>query len=112
MKNGTPVVVDGYRKDLWTRLRGVGMNVNFGGSCPRPTWDEWKCNGEGTMGDNNHEGHSGFRIDQLSANVDRWMDAYQPQIILLMAGINDIAQNYELPNATASLGIPVWRCSS
>ncbi|MGH3730764.1 MAG: GDSL-type esterase/lipase family protein, partial [Micromonosporaceae bacterium] len=102
VKNGTPVVVDGYRKDLWTRLRKVGMNVNFVGSCPRP-WDEWKCNGDGTMGDNNHEGHSGFRIDQLSANVSRWMAVYKPQIVLLMAGTNDIAQRYDLPNAPRRL---------
>lgn len=103
VKNGTPVVVDGYRKDLWTRLRNVGLNVNFVGSCPRPTWDQWKCNGEGTMGDNNHEGHSGYRIDQLSTHVTSWVQTYQPSAVLLMVGTNDIAQNYDLPNAPARL---------
>lgn len=103
VKYGKPVVVDGYRKDLWVRLRNVGMNVNFVGSCPRPTWDQWKCHGKGTMGDHNHEGHSGFRIDQLSANITRWATTYRPQIVLLMAGTNDIGQNYDLPRAPARL---------
>ncbi|MGH3714744.1 MAG: SGNH/GDSL hydrolase family protein [Micromonosporaceae bacterium] len=109
VKYGKPVVVDGYRKDLWVRLRNVGMNVNFVGSCPRPSWDRWKCNGGGTMGDNNHEGHSGYRIDQLSANVGRWAATYQPQIVLLMAGTNDIAQNYDLRRAPARLSTMIDR---
>ncbi len=103
IKSGKAVVIDGYRRDLWVRLRKVGMNVNFVGSCPRPKWDKWKCNGKGTMGDNNHEGHSGYRIDQLSANVPAWMNKYKPRIVLLMAGTNDIAQRYDLNNAPARM---------
>lgn len=87
-----PTYLDGYRKDLWLRLRNVGMNVNFVGS-----------QRHGTMGDNNHEGHSGWYISQISANVDRWMALYKPQIVLLHIGTNDVGHNVDLANAPARL---------
>lgn len=102
-KFGRPVVVDGYRKDLRERLRLVPWNVDFVGSCPQPTFEPWKCNGRGTMADYQHEGHSGYRIDQLSSHVQTWLRRYQPDVVLLMAGTNDVAQRYRLSTAPARL---------
>ncbi len=44
--------------------------------------------------DTDHEGHGGYNISGgtgggLSANVDGWLAAYQPDLVLLMIGTND-----------------------
>lgn len=83
---------DAYRKDLWTRLRNVGVPVDFVGSVV-----------SGTMGDKNHEGHIGWRIDQLTARIDSWMATYRPDVVLLHIGTNDIGQNYDMARAPARL---------
>ncbi len=39
-----------------------------------------------------HEGHSGWRIDELSAQISTWMATYQPDVVLVHAGVNDARQ--------------------
>lgn len=39
-----------------------------------------------------NEGHSGWRIDELTAQIDGWMAAAQPDVVLLHAGVNDARQ--------------------
>lgn len=94
---------DSYRKDLWSRLHKVGMEPNFVGLCPNPA-PEWKCPNRGSMGDYNHEGHSGWRVDELALRIDYFMDWYNPRTVLLLAGANDIAQNHDLPNLGERIG--------
>lgn len=53
----------GYRIGLWQRLSGRHA-VDFVGSA---------SNGPGALGDHDHEGHSGWRIDQLDAGVVSWI---------------------------------------
>ena len=83
---------DGYRSDLWTRLRNVGLPVDFSGSLRN-----------GRMGDNNHEGHIGWRIDQVAAQIDGWMATYRPDVVLIHLGTNDIGQNYDMAGAPGRL---------
>ncbi len=83
----------GYRLPLWDELISQGANVDFVGS---------QQNGPENF-DADNEGHSGWRIDQISANVVNWLTTYQPQIILLHIGTNDIVQNYDVTNAPARL---------
>src|SRR4051794_30404103 len=71
---GTPGL-DSYRTDLYRRLTNAGLNVDFVGS---------QTSGTGT--DRNNEGHPGWTITQISANIDRWLDAYEPDVILLHIG--------------------------
>ncbi|WP_433888455.1 hypothetical protein [Streptomyces sp. CA-111067] len=35
------------------------------------------------LGDHDHEGHPGWRIDQLDANIVNWLNATDPRTILL-----------------------------
>lgn len=84
----------GYRLDLWNRFRTVGFAPNFMGSLR-----------SGHMGDNNHEGHIGWRIDQVSANVTRYMVLYKPDVVLLHIGTNDLAQNYDMAHAPQRLSL-------
>src|SRR5262245_32009291 len=81
-------VPGGYRINLWHYLTELlGLDVAFVGSL---------TNGPPDLGSRNHEGHSGWRTDQISANITRWMDAYRPDVVLLHIGTNDCVQNFQL----------------
>ncbi|ROO62363.1 lysophospholipase L1-like esterase [Micromonospora sp. Llam0] len=83
-------VPGGYRIDLWQKFQAGGYTVDFVGS---------QSNGPASLPDRNHQGHSGWRIDQIDANIVNWLNASDPQTILLHIGTNDITQNRDLPNA-------------
>jgi lysophospholipase L1-like esterase len=87
-------VPGGYRINLWQRLVGGGYTVDFVGS---------GFNGPASLADHDHEGHSGWRIDQIDANIVGWLGAYTPRTILLHIGTNDMNQNYDIANAPARL---------
>ena len=84
----------GYRWRLGNRLRGAGFAVNFLGSL---------VNGPEDWGDRHHEGHSGWRIDQLQVEIEGWLVDSNPNWILLMIGTNDVAQEFELATAPGRL---------
>jgi lysophospholipase L1-like esterase len=87
-------VPGGYRIDLWRQLVAGRYTVDFVGS---------QFNGPGSLGDHDHEGHSGWRIDQIDASVVNWLRSTTPRTVLLHIGTNDIAQNRDLANAPARL---------
>jgi lysophospholipase L1-like esterase len=87
-------VPGGYRINLWQRAAAGGYTVDFVGS---------GFNGPAALGDHDHEGHSGWRIDQLDANITGWLRAASPRTVLLHIGTNDIGQNYDVPNAPGRL---------
>ncbi|GGK11146.1 lipase [Streptomyces camponoticapitis] len=87
-------VPGGYRIDLWQHLASGGYTVDFVGS---------QFNGPPELGDHDHQGHSGWRIDQLRSNIDGWLAASDPRTIMLQIGTNDVNQNYDLANAPARL---------
>ncbi|WP_405824820.1 ricin-type beta-trefoil lectin domain protein [Streptomyces sp. NBC_00838] len=87
-------VPGGYRINLWQHLAGGGYTVDFVGS---------QFNGPPELGDHDHQGHSGWRIDQLRSNIDGWLAASDPRTIMLQIGTNDVNQNYDLANAPARL---------
>ncbi|MFJ7416219.1 FG-GAP-like repeat-containing protein [Streptomyces sp. NPDC098077] len=76
----------GYRKELGQSLKSHVGSVDFVGSLN---------NGDGSF-DGDHEGHSGWRIDELTDNgyaagdLDTWLPAARPNVITLMAGTNDL----------------------
>ncbi|HUQ61955.1 cellulose binding domain-containing protein [Lentzea sp.] len=73
--------IGGYRLDLGAKLRAAGRNVDFVGSL---------ADGPGSMPDRNHEGHPGWTIAQVDANVVNWLRTYTPRTILLHIGTNDM----------------------
>ena len=87
-------VPGGYRIGLWQRFVSGGYTVDFVGS---------QYNGPASLGDHDHEGHPGWRIDQIDANVVGWLGTYQPHTVLLHIGTNDVLQNYDVANAPARL---------
>ena len=62
-------VPGGYRINLWQRLAAGGYTVDFVGS---------GFNGPAGLGDHDHEGHSGWRIDQIDANIVGWLQTHRP----------------------------------
>ncbi|MDG4784670.1 ricin-type beta-trefoil lectin domain protein [Micromonospora sp. WMMD1102] len=87
----------GYRIGLWQRLVNGRYTVDFVGS---------QFNGPASLGDHDHQGHPGWRIDQIDANVVGWLNAQRPRSVLLHIGTNDILQNYNVgtaPNRLSTL---------
>jgi lysophospholipase L1-like esterase/chitodextrinase len=88
--------VGGYRRYLWGKLLANGIsNLNFVGSL---------VNGISSI-DRDHEGHGGWRIDEIDAAVGGWLNSSQPDIILLFAGSNDIIQGYTPSQALNRMGL-------
>jgi lysophospholipase L1-like esterase len=87
-------VPGGYRIGLWQRLSAAGYRVDFVGT---------QSNGPATLGDHDHEGHPGWRIDQIDASITGWLQTAAPRTVLLHIGTNDVLQNYNLSGAPSRL---------
>jgi lysophospholipase L1-like esterase len=73
----------GYRRLLYDLLTQDGIRFAFVGSLTG-----------GRVPDARHEGHSGWRIDQIEDGIaGGWLEAYKPDLVLLHIGTNDIWQN-------------------
>lgn len=83
---------NGYRGALWNTLVNQGNQTDFVGSLR-----------DGTTFDPDHEGHSGYRIDQIASLATSAVATYQPNIVTLHVGSNDMGQNYQLSSAPARL---------
>ena len=85
---------DSYRGALFRQLQALGYKIDFVGSA------YWEPTGGG---DPNGEGHGGYtigpdeRIDaegkpgNIAQNVDSWINAARPDVILLTIGTNDLS---------------------
>lgn len=86
----------GYRIELFRQALEAGRSITFLGS---------QRNGPEQVDDvrfpQQHEGHGGLRIDQLMPLVPL-LEA--PDIVLLMAGTNDIGQEHDEADAPERLG--------
>jgi len=74
--------LNGYRRDLWNLLRSSGYDVDFVGSLSN-----------GTFIENQHEGHSGYRDDQIATYVYGYLNDNPANIILLHIGTNGLAES-------------------
>jgi lysophospholipase L1-like esterase len=90
----------GYRIGLWQRMASAGYRVDFVGS---------QFNGPAALGDHDHQGHPGWRIDQIDANIAGWLRATTPRTVLLHIGTNDILQNYNVSGAPGRLSTLIDR---
>lgn len=96
-------VPGGYRIGLWQRFVSGGYRVDFVGS---------QFNGPGSLGDHDHQGHPGWRIDQIDANVSGWLRTQTPRTVLLHIGTNDVLQNYNLSTAPSRLSALIDRITT
>jgi len=80
-----------YRKALWDLLFAERYDVDFVGSLN---------NGSAVFGDSDladHEGHPGWRADQIRDNIYNWLVTNPADIILLHIGRNDITTEQQDP---------------
>ena len=87
-------VPGGSRIALWQRFTTNRYTVDLVGS---------QFNGPSTLGDHDHEGHPGWRIDQIDANIAGWLNTFNPHTVLLHIGTNDVLQNFNLGSAPSRL---------
>lgn len=71
----------GYRKPLWDQLK-INYSVNFVGSLS-----------DGSGFDPDHEGHPGWKSSQILSNIQGWLSASDPDMVIFHIGTNDISAN-------------------
>ena len=86
-------VPGGYRKPLHDGLTRSGWSVDFVGSLSGPS----------DMIDPEHEGRNTYVIDELYPVTAEMVPRYDPDIVLLLIGINDVASQKALSEAPARL---------
>lgn len=88
----------GYRNLLWQLLTKDGVSFDFVGSLK---------SGDGAVPEPDNEGHVGWTITQLQQGIDArgWLRRFQPDVILLHIGRNDIdrRQGQQAPAHLANL---------
>jgi lysophospholipase L1-like esterase len=91
----------GYREQLYVLLSNGVFNFDFVGSLT-----------DGSFPDPNHEGHYGWRADEIlngrpsdpnAGKLEYWLSAHQPDVILLHIGTNDITQGNQDANEVNSI---------
>lgn len=80
----------GYRLKLLDDLQDKLVSVDYVGS---------QDSGSGLISDTDHEGRSGWRIDQIDQIADCNVRRYRPNVVTLHAGTNDMSQDYNVGSA-------------
>jgi len=83
---------DSYRRILWLALKKEGMNVDFVGSLNHTDSNRSKT----PDFDIDHEGHWGWRADEVLDHIDEWTALARPDVVLLHLGTNDIGSGEEV----------------
>ena len=83
----------GYRTYLWKMLTSNGYDVDFIGS---------QANGPDSI-DRSHEGYRGKTINQIVELVSNQIADKKPDVVLLLAGTNDILRDIDLNDAPKRL---------
>ena len=80
--------LNSYRYYLWHLLIDKGYHVDFVGS-KHGVGNGPPANPDFDM---DHEGHSGWRADEILNHIQDWATAASPDVVLLHIGTNDICQ--------------------
>jgi lysophospholipase L1-like esterase len=95
-----------HRFWLFKKLEMAGYDIDFVGSrtgvhlsgAPNnqtnPPYIDW---------DLHHEGHAGWTTGQVLDQIDTWAPQYDPEVVLLHLGTNDMAQSHSVSGAIQNL---------
>jgi len=98
-------VPGGYRLPLHQLLTNAGFNVDFLGT--------QTGNPAAGLPDPDHEGHSGWRIDQIDSIILAvFSQIADSDVILLLIGTNDYGQNNDTAHATNRLEALIARMAT
>ncbi|WP_428940374.1 carbohydrate-binding protein [Fontivita pretiosa] len=81
-----------YRYYLWQRLRAAGRAIDFVGSELTGYSGEYP----NLDFDQEHEGHAGWRADQIAGSVGAWVRDSGAEVVLLHVGTNDLEQGQSI----------------
>ncbi|MGW8377226.1 FG-GAP-like repeat-containing protein [Streptomyces sp. ODS28] len=95
---------NGYRGRYRERLRHKAIFTDTGLTWMKRDVNMVGSQRSGEMADRDHEGHPGNRIDQIASKARCSVRAYRPNVVTLMAGTNDMNQDYGLDSAPERLG--------
>lgn len=87
----------GYRAPLWAALNGSAINASIlmvGTESNGPSWMPQEQRA--------HEGHPGWTISRIKGLESKWV-ALAPDVVLLMAGTNDVGQNHTAAQIQADM---------
>jgi acyl-CoA thioesterase I len=90
-----------YRRPLWHMLDNAGYNVDFVGSRRVDDSNRLPSN---TDFDLEYEGHPGWRVDNILGSIRPWADAFDPDIVLVHLGTNDLIQGQSVDSTISELG--------
>nr|HPR60802.1 Ig-like domain-containing protein [Prolixibacteraceae bacterium] len=81
------VIPGAYRLKLWQNLEEAGLD------CGVDLVGTLNNNSVSGLDDPDHEGHSGWTTGQILAQIDNYMAAETPDIVMMHLGTNDLAQD-------------------
>jgi lysophospholipase L1-like esterase len=88
-----------YRRPLWKTLEVVGFAVDFVGS--------QRSNHKGSPPqadfDTDHEGHWGWRTDQILEHIQEWTKTHEPDVLLVHLGSNDVFQQQTIESTVEDI---------
>jgi len=90
---------DSYRRGLWLKLKQAEFKVDFVGSLKKNYWGMPRH----TDFDMDHEGHWGWRADQVLAKMEKWASKNVPDIVLLHLGTNDIGGGQDIEETVGEI---------
>ncbi len=90
-----------FRRPLWHLLQNAGYDVDFVGSENK---NDLNSDPPDQDFDMDHEGHWGWRTDQILEQLDSWAATYLPDIVLIHLGSNDIAQHQSVSSTILEIG--------
>ncbi|MDJ0702507.1 MAG: SGNH/GDSL hydrolase family protein [Leptolyngbyaceae cyanobacterium MO_188.B28] len=88
-----------YRRPLWNLLRQAGYEVEFVGS----TQNHFGGPPPFTDFDPDHEGHWGWRTDEILVHINNWVSSARPNIVLIHLGTNDVRAGQSLESTMDEL---------
>jgi len=87
-----------YRRNLEAALAGANCSFDMVGSQFGP------ASGPGSpLVDRDHEGHSGFRTDEILAGLSQWLPGNEPDWALIHVGTNDVLQGASITVARTNI---------
>lgn len=92
--------LNSYRYYLWHLLLNQGYLVDFVGS-RHGVGDGPPANPDFDM---DHEGHPGWKADEILANIQVWAMAASPDIVLLHIGHNDLCRGQSVDSTVVDIG--------
>src|SRR4051812_13148830 len=89
-----------YRYYLWKSSLAKGYRIDFVGS-KRGVQNGQPLHQDFDM---DHEGHSGWRADEIMAQITQWARAFSPDFVLLLVGHNDLCQSQDVASTVNDVG--------